>query len=290
MEHRIMHGKNVLKGAFLICAFLLLISPADGTAREEGGVKAGRADNACLDCHRTLAGKPSEAVVDWEKSVHARAGVRCSWCHGGDPTSADKKMAKRKNSGYIGIPAARNIPALCGKSGCHDAPFSQFIKSSHYDSVMRKGQPGCTNCHGYHSVISSTINAINEKNCTACHSAAFSRGILDGLRVSGKKIEELEGNLSFLKTKSVDISPLSSSLARIKNLHLQVVHVMSRNEIDYTQRIIGLELGSLGTDVGLKLDANRRLDFIYLFTVLFVLVITIVFGIYIVWILSRRND
>lgn len=128
--------------------------------------------NNCIECHRSLDDEelsaPARAMAD---DVHARAGITCADCHGGDPTleivDGDYDPAKAPSTGFVGAPSVRDIPTFCGK--CHaDAAYMQRFNpnlavdqlAQYWTSVHgRKLKEGatdvaeCVSCHGSHGML-----------------------------------------------------------------------------------------------------------------------------------------
>lgn len=141
----------------------LLLAAGTAAAQEKG---------SCVDCHRGLAGGKGLAhdFADWEKSVHAGAGVSCQACHGGDAAAKDKAAA---HAGVLrtGDPASpvyfTKIPQTCGS--CHEDEFKAFQKSAHFKELQSSGKgPNCVTCHG------SMANVVlgpkeSETTCVLCH-------------------------------------------------------------------------------------------------------------------------
>lgn len=129
-------------------------------------------DNFCVTCHTTVDGVSymEHNFADWEKSVHAKAGVLCQACHGGDPTKQDKPSAHAgirpstdpKSSVYF-----TRVQDTCG--ACHQAELKSFKKSSHYKELQRSGRgPNCVTCHG--SMANHVLAPRDlEMTCTLCH-------------------------------------------------------------------------------------------------------------------------
>lgn len=165
----------------LIAAAILLISPL------RYGVAAEEVENACVNCHSELDDYLKQVVIDWRESVHAKAGLFCNDCHGGNPT--DPSVAMDKEEGFLGKPEPDEAVLIC--AGCHsdparmragNLPFDQYqkYKSSVHGTELLKGKdyeaPGCQNCHGSHKILSvsdpkSPANRSNiVKTCAGCHS------------------------------------------------------------------------------------------------------------------------
>jgi hypothetical protein len=143
----------------------------------------------CLGCHLTTEDGVGEL---WQDDVHARAGIGCETCHGGDPAQDDSDLAKRSGSGYRGALSAREIVLSCG--GCHSdveymkvrkplLPVDQLDKyrTSEHGKLLAKGETRvaqCASCHGAHGVrevndAKSPVYAVNVPGmCGTCHADA----------------------------------------------------------------------------------------------------------------------
>lgn len=126
----------------------------------------------CADCHYAQVNVPAQDhLFDWDRSPHARNGVGCEKCHGGNATVFESSIAHRG----ILDPANRkspvhrtNLPATCG--GCHVGPFVAFQDSRHY-ALLKAGDehgPTCSTCH---DAVAGTLLSPSglEKQCGRCH-------------------------------------------------------------------------------------------------------------------------
>lgn len=132
----------------------------------------GWAGSTCVDCHKALPHDGHEAhdYSEWQKSVHAKKGVTCEQCHGGDATSPTMQKAhtglyspqKKGSPLYF-----TEIPKTCGK--CHAAELAEFKKSFHYKELERSGHgPNCVTCHGAMAVDVLQPQQM-ENTCSVCH-------------------------------------------------------------------------------------------------------------------------
>ncbi len=144
-------------------------------------------NDQCVICHKDLEAMPENFE---ESDIHMQKGLSCAGCHGGDSTSDDEEVAKRKGSGFIGVPKGKAIIEMCGK--CHsDIAFmrqyqpriatdqvQQYAKSFH-GQKLAKGDTKvatCASCHMAHSIFPaidprSTIYSLNiPETCHKCHS------------------------------------------------------------------------------------------------------------------------
>lgn len=130
------------------------------------------ADGSCVDCHRKVQESSMLAhnFTDWQDSAHAKSGIECQACHGGDPAQNEKAAA------HAGMLPSTNpkspvyytaIPATCGK--CHEPEFAAFRKSAHYKELQGDGRgPNCVTCHeamANHVIDSKSM----QTTCSLCH-------------------------------------------------------------------------------------------------------------------------
>ncbi|MDH5346233.1 MAG: hypothetical protein OEW59_10750 [Gammaproteobacteria bacterium] len=133
------------------------------------------ADDQCEGCH----GDPGffaeyRKLYDyyrrWQGSPHQQGGVGCVDCHGGNPDSTEIAVAHagvRPMNDTDSTLHSRAQPETCGQ--CHRANRNQFIRSRHYEALMRsEGAPTCTTCH---SAMSSRpeLRTIVVDACGNCH-------------------------------------------------------------------------------------------------------------------------
>jgi hypothetical protein len=128
--------------------------------------------HSCADCHLATPTAPGWThTLDWDRSPHGRADVRCSACHNGNPASYDAAQAHR---GVL-VPAdprspvhRSNVSATCGT--CHRGPYAAFQNSRH-DALIRAGNengPTCVTCHGETNGRVLSANGLATQ-CRACH-------------------------------------------------------------------------------------------------------------------------
>lgn len=131
------------------------------------------AGNACITCHESLLPSTQRAhdFTEWRDSVHARKGVTCDQCHGGNATTTDVKQAHQGvvRSTQPTSPLYFNrIADACGK--CHAQEAAEYKKSFHAKELARAGRgPNCTTCHG--SMATRILDPQQmEQTCSLCHS------------------------------------------------------------------------------------------------------------------------
>jgi predicted CXXCH cytochrome family protein len=147
--------------------------------------------NSCFRCHRVIdEARFSDPVREYVGDIHFEKGLGCVVCHGGDSTILDRRRAKDRSKGYIGLPDRRDIPQICGR--CHsDARFmrrynpslridqlAEYATSVHGQRLFDLGDPQvatCTSCHTAHSIrppsdpTSSVYPARVAETCGQCH-------------------------------------------------------------------------------------------------------------------------
>ncbi|MGA1195232.1 MAG: cytochrome c3 family protein [Candidatus Latescibacterota bacterium] len=149
--------------------------------------------NTCITCHKELdEAHLSAPVKGMELDIHARRGLSCVDCHGGDATSDDIDESMSADKGYVGVPDRNELPQFCGK--CHqDAAFMrQFNPSLRVDQVelywtsvhgqkLNSGDEKvatCVDCHNVHGILPSSdprssVYATNvPQTCGRCHADA----------------------------------------------------------------------------------------------------------------------
>jgi len=137
-----------------------------------GGVLAQGDGNSCITCHGTVSGVKylEHDFLDWAQSVHAKTGVTCEACHGGNASAKDVQGAHKglKRSTDKSSPVYfTRIPATCG--ACHQAEFKAFRRSAHYKELERSGRgPNCVTCHG--SMANHILAPRDlDQSCRLCH-------------------------------------------------------------------------------------------------------------------------
>jgi hypothetical protein len=273
----------------LLCPILAVFG-ASVNAEEKNIREAPNEKDYCVICHKRqvniILKRP---VTEWRASVHAGKGEKCGICHGGDSGIDDKIKAKSKLANFIGRPNKKKISEFCGREGCHTAALEQFKLGPHYLSVQKTGGPGCTTCHGVHNIKRSSIGIINERSCTACHSAEYSKEIIACITEIDRGINNIDTNIDVLVEKHTDVRAIQDRLKRARLLFLRFVHVLSRQDMDSTKKILEMEITSLDNETKSKVTSIQRIDMLYATMVIFCLGVIGGFLIYIIVMYSRRK-
>lgn len=167
-------GGLALSTALLAIVFIFPIHTAEAET-----------ENVCITCHSELEGEFQAPALEWPNSAHAKAGVMCHDCHGGDPTDIGNAMTTK---GYKPRPKRDEIAKLCGK--CHADPlkmrqynlrtdqFELYSGSVHGKKMAEHDLEAatCVDCHGKHEIrkIDDPLASVNRANvvktCGKCHS------------------------------------------------------------------------------------------------------------------------
>jgi hypothetical protein len=133
---------------------------------------------ACGLCH-------PDVRVEYEVSVHAREGIACHDCHGGNPEATTTTAAHRGE--FRGVPSRRDLGATCDR--CHadyarmrpyNLPTDQhaLYRTSIHGMLLAQGDERvavCTDCHGTHAIRgrddpqSAVFPANIPMTCGRCH-------------------------------------------------------------------------------------------------------------------------
>jgi glutaredoxin len=151
--------------------------------------------DSCVACHLEIGDEMAAPVTGMQDDVHARQGLSCADCHGGDPTAGfdgDLEAAMAPSKGYIGVPKRGEIPQFCAR--CHSDPdymhrfnprvatdqLQNYLTSRHGKLLLQGDEKvaTCTDCHGVHGIRDAhdARSAVYPTNipatCGHCHADA----------------------------------------------------------------------------------------------------------------------
>jgi len=202
----------VVAAGALFFAALVIVTPSAVEA-------AGPTEIVCITCHGKLPGKYGEPVKLWQGSIHAENGIGCNGCHGGDP--ADSASAMSPARGFLGVPKESAIPAFCGR--CHIGVEKDYRASAH-GRALGRGGPTCVTCHGNHRVVKASLELINEKSCSRCHTYERARLIRGAMQETEGMIAALEGRIAAFRGRGVDTDRLEKGLFALRNSYRSLFH------------------------------------------------------------------
>jgi hypothetical protein len=128
--------------------------------------------NQCVACHEVerLPISLGHSFEEWRASAHARAGVGCEKCHGGDPTASDAAIAHRgvlpvSDAGSLVNP--KRLAQTCG--ACHAQELQAYAGTVHAREVAERGQGAtCYTCHGSMATSLPSPAELSAR-CGVCH-------------------------------------------------------------------------------------------------------------------------
>lgn len=219
------------------------------------------ADNACVQCHRHLAGRSSEIVdVEWKSSVHHAHRVACDGCHGGDATLKPENFPDEeafKNAAhlnrnpefltvlgdegrFVGGVRGRSVSYFCGR--CHALIMEKHLGSPHGNF----GDPSCLYCHGQgsHAIPPATLDIIDTRSkaehgrCALCHEAGAMKAVAtirDTLLEVSTLIDEsgrLYGELEQWGYHNLELESLHHHREEARSALRRVFHSFDMREIN----------------------------------------------------------
>jgi len=225
------------------------------------------ANNACVQCHRNLAGRSAEIVdVEWVQSVHYRNNVACDGCHGGDasltrdqfPTDDAFKQAAHlarnpefltltgDERGFVSRARGRSVSYFCGR--CHTEIMEKHLGSPHGNF----GDPSCLYCHGQgsHAIQYPSIDIIDTRGraeggrCAPCHQAATMTVVRDIKEILKKTTERIDSSaarfaeLEDLGYKNLALGEMHHHTADTHSRLRRVFHSFNMRDINDLARSI----------------------------------------------------
>ncbi len=202
-------------------------------------------ESVCISCHTSDLMKEEfkEIVRQWRQSWHAKNNISCHDCHGGDPK--DEKMAMSEERGFVGVPSYTEVPEFCGK--CHAGVLENYYKSGHGMALKNDGTgPNCVICHGSHQIQRATIDIINEKRCSQCHTYERAKIMKQALFSTEKKITDLYDAIERLKKKGIYTEELYKEVFRTEAdfrllFHEVNVSLIKESTDDFLKRLSKIE-------------------------------------------------
>ena len=206
----------------------------------------------CITCHGAMPGKYGEPVKLWKGSIHAENGIACNACHGGDPTDALNAMKKER--GFLGAPKYNDVPAFCGR--CHVGVMKDYLASGH-GRALATGGPNCVVCHGNHQVVRASLELINEKSCSRCHSYERAKVIRAAMQETEGMIVAIDGRIKGYKQIGTDTDRLEKELFSQRNRFHSLFHNVDVKRVTAESAQIQAELKKLERNLT-ELDAQGR--------------------------------
>lgn len=189
-------------------------------------VWANAEDTVCIQCHSGQTGRLGEPVELWRSSVHAKNGISCHNCHGGDPT--DFAMAMNPQRGFVGAPEYTEVPDFCGR--CHVGVKEDYLASAH-GKALESGGAQCVICHGNHKIAMASIDLINEQSCSRCHDYERAANVKQVIRSTEATLTELEASVAALHRIGFDMKRIKDELFAQRNGFRRLFHTVAPERI-----------------------------------------------------------
>jgi nitrate/TMAO reductase-like tetraheme cytochrome c subunit len=224
--------------------------------------------SACIQCHTSDSMGPEmqQFVQEWRESWHAKNNVSCHDCHGGAPEDASMSMSHQR--GFKGTPQNNEIPEFCGT--CHIAIMENYLQSGHGKTFLATGEgPSCLTCHGSHDIQQASMDIINEKLCSQCHTYDRAKEMKQALFMVESKLNSINKDLKRLKVLGIETDSQEKAYFRnhagfrtlFHSIDVDAVRIQSS---DYTQNL-GVIEGEI--NMSFKQLAFRRNFSAYLFLI-----------------------
>lgn len=241
MKSRIAHMTNI---APLLLALAAFLCAAPAAAQDE---------IVCVQCHGAQTGRLADPVKQVRASIHGENGIACNDCHGGDPKDLPNAMSPAR--GFLGVPKEGDIPAFCGR--CHVGVMKDYLQSAH-GRALGRGGPTCVTCHGSHQVVKASLDIINEKTCTQCHSFERARLIRDAMAGTEGEIVAIDKRIAAIKGMGVDADKLEKGLFAVRNRFHTLFHDVDVEKVKRESGDIRGELQKLSATLAGIDDQHRK--------------------------------
>lgn len=234
------------------CALFILTTVLGPTAAV--AADAAPQEPVCIQCHGKQPGRLGAPVAAWRTSVHAANGISCNNCHGGDPT--DFAMAMKPERGFLGAPKDTATPAFCGR--CHVGVKEDYLASAH-GRALGRGGPHCVTCHGNHAVQRASLELINEKDCSRCHSFERARIIKSAMTDTEQRITALEHSLAALKRTGTVTKQMEDELFAVRNRFHRLFHSVEVDRVRSQTAAFQTDLGAIQKRIdAINAEQQRR--------------------------------
>ena len=204
---------------------------------------ATRGDDNCVACHRQEKGNAAQIVSTFQTSVHAKMGVGCNNCHGGDSSQSDKSNAHAGN--FIAKPDTAATLEMCGK--CHRQPLEFFKSSRHVSARPNAARLDCVECHGVHAIGVPSESFRWPQYCAGCHGLEYLPQLPKPFQEMLSLADDLREGLHRLELKGRAQPEMIRRRKDIRHMISELVHQTdAKDRADRIPRI--LELGALLKD------------------------------------------
>ncbi len=217
----------------------------------------GARQSTCIECHQSMQDQARlyQPVEKWRESVHAKNGIACHGCHGGDPTTMDEE-AMSPDKGFKEVPKPETIPDFCG--ACHLGVKEDYLASAH-GKALGKGGPQCATCHGAHGIQLASPQLINSQSCTQCHGYERAAQIREALVTTDDRMSALDREMKSLHRVGMEVVDLQGRLFDTRNTFHRLFHSVDVQKVRDNIAEIQGRLSEIALQVeGIQAQISRR--------------------------------
>lgn len=258
--------RRVLAMVAFAVAWSALSLPSGALAEEPPAKAPAKQANECVACHDVehLPITLGHSMSEWRASEHARSGVTCEDCHGGDASIKDVTKAHvgvLPSSDKASKVSPANLAATCGS--CHEKQYDAYKTTVHAKPTKDDAETAnCVTCHGSMATSYPALQEMNSR-CSDCHERRVeARAALSWL-VSAKK-ELLRARRSVDEAKSVVPEWSNDAVARFHSMEkdLEAIEIKwhqfnMEDSIHESRNLLGLAK-LLGEEARLKMKIEKE--------------------------------
>jgi len=172
------------------------------------------ADN-CVSCHAR-----DQVVGIYRTSAHAKSGITCDGCHGGDSSQTDK--TKAHGTSFVARPDTAATLTMCGN--CHRQPLEFFKASKHVASRPNAARLDCVDCHGVHAIGASSESFHWPQFCAGCHGLEYLPQLPKPFQEMISLADDLREGVLALESKGLAKPELVAKRKEIRHAISELVH------------------------------------------------------------------
>ena len=128
-----------------------------------------------------------------------------------------------------------------------------------HGKALGSGGPTCVTCHGSHEVKKVTIELINEKSCSRCHTYARAAEIKAAMAEAEKRIVGIETKLKTYQREGVDTEAMGKTLFSARNRYHRLFHEVNTTKVRNESVQIKADLSKIERTINnIETEKQRR--------------------------------
>jgi hypothetical protein len=135
--------------------------------------------------------------------------------------------------------------------------LKDYLVSGHGRALTRGG-PNCVICHGSHRIVKASLDLINEKSCSRCHSYERAKLIRGAMQETEGMIVAIDGRIAAYKGIGTDVEKLEKELFSTRNRFHSLFHNVDVKKVTDESAGIKAELKKLETSLKTLDDRQGR--------------------------------